>query len=137
MAGLLAVILLIFLAAGCRTVESGTDFQEQTSTPPSQVTLPPPLDLRPEGTIRVAVRIEKDLNPLHPKHYATASLLRLAYQPLFDFTDEGRLAPVLVDSFRWSGDWLEWTFSLKEGVRFHDGSELDARALASLLQYLT
>jgi ABC-type transport system substrate-binding protein len=45
----------------------------------------------------------------------------LAYAP---FT--GEVTPSLAESWEASDDLLEWTFHLREGVLFHDGSTLDA-----------
>lgn len=39
------------------------------------------------------------------------------------------VVPALAESWEVSDDGLEWTFNLREGVKFHDGSVLDAEAV--------
>ncbi|MFI7578792.1 ABC transporter substrate-binding protein [Kocuria kalidii] len=43
----------------------------------------------------------------------------------------GAPAPALATSWERSGDGLTYTFDLREGVRFHDGTELDAAAVCA------
>ncbi|MCM3686747.1 ABC transporter substrate-binding protein [Kocuria rosea] len=43
----------------------------------------------------------------------------------------GEPAPALATSWRVSGDGLSYTFALREDVRFHDGTELDAAAVCA------
>ncbi len=48
-------------------------------------------------------------------------------EPLLEFADDsGDVVPELATSYESSEDGLVWTFYLREGVLFHDGSKLDA-----------
>ena len=94
-----------------------------TTTPASAEPAP-----RSGGTLRVAVEAESDgLNPA-ANNFA-ASAYAMAY-PLFDpvayFDTEGNWVPYLAESFDRIGDGKVWHMKLREGVRFHDGTELDA-----------
>jgi peptide/nickel transport system substrate-binding protein len=52
------------------------------------------------------------------------------YETLFRYDfNEGKIVPVLATGFTKSSDGMSWTFFIREGVRFHDGSELDAEAV--------
>ena len=56
-------------------------------------------------------------------------------ETLVDVADDGSLAPGLAAGWSVSGDQLSWRFTLRGGVRFHDGSALTAATTAnSLLQ---
>ena len=48
----------------------------------------------------------------------------LKYDPL-----ENKLEPVLATEYTKSEDGLTWTFKIRQGVKFHDGTELNAEAV--------
>lgn len=50
--------------------------------------------------------------------------------PLFTATDEGEIAPMLVESWEANEDYTVWTFTVRDGVTFHDGTPLDGAAVA-------
>ena len=86
-----------------------------------------PLPL-PGGTLRVAVEAEADgLNPA-ANNFAVAAYV-MAY-PMFDplaYVDtEGNWIPYLAESFTSNEDGTVWRMELRDGVRFHDGTELTA-----------
>lgn len=50
--------------------------------------------------------------------------------PLFTATDAGEIAPMLAESWEANEDYTVWTFNIREGVTFHDGTPLDGAAVA-------
>ena len=48
----------------------------------------------------------------------------LVYEPLLSYNDKMALVNKLAESYEVSDDGLEWTFHLRQDVRFHDGEEL-------------
>jgi peptide/nickel transport system substrate-binding protein len=48
------------------------------------------------------------------------------YQSLVMFDEHLKLVPGLAAAWSVSDDWLTWTFKLRQGVIFHDGSEFEA-----------
>jgi peptide/nickel transport system substrate-binding protein len=63
--------------------------------------------------------------------YATAGYVLLASlsDPLFTATENGEIAPVLVESYEANEDYTEWTLNIREGITFHDGTPLDGAAV--------
>lgn len=55
-------------------------------------------------------------------------------ETLLDVDAQGRLQPGLARHWEVSEDALVWRFELTEGVRFHDGSTLDAAAVVQALE---
>src|SRR6056297_3160574 len=54
-------------------------------------------------------------------------------ETLVEADADGRLRPGLASAWQASGDGLVWRFTLREGVRFHDGTPLDAGVAAAAL----
>ena len=50
------------------------------------------------------------------------------YEGLFGFNEKLELRPVLAESYDVSPDGLVYTFHLRKGVKFHDGTDFNAEA---------
>src|SRR5919201_3753814 len=71
------------------------------------------------------------LDPWTASDPATLTVVRQIYEPLVDLEPGGfRVVPKLAERWLASADGRIWTFQLRQGVRFHDGTELDAAAVA-------
>jgi ABC-type transport system substrate-binding protein len=51
------------------------------------------------------------------------------FETLFEYAPDGKIVPHLAESHTVSNDGLVWTLRLRRGVRFHDGTPLDAEAV--------
>ena len=92
-------------------------------------------------TDRITVAAAGKITSLDPAQASTVSTLQLLSalgDPLYELTTEGRLEPRLAAAQPdVSQDGLTITIPLRRGVRFHDGTEFNAEAMAfSLRRFL-
>ena len=82
------------------------------------------------GTLTFAqnqpIRTPDSVNPqAYPAAYESNFTL---YNNLVTFDPELKIVPDLAESWETTGDGTTWTFRLRKGVKFHDGTAFDARA---------
>ncbi|MFW8633749.1 ABC transporter substrate-binding protein [Cribrihabitans pelagius] len=79
-----------------------------------------------------SVIIATQLEPPHldPTSAAAQAIDSVVYSNIFEgltrFMGDGSVVPGLAESWEISGDGTEYTFTLRDGVTFHDGSAMDA-----------
>ena len=80
------------------------------------------------GTLRVAVEAEGDsLNPTSGNFAVSAYVMAYpVFDPVAYWDTSGNWIPYLAESFTPINGGESWQMKLREGVRFHDGTELDA-----------
>ncbi|WP_340110374.1 ABC transporter substrate-binding protein [Pikeienuella sp. HZG-20] len=88
-------------------------------------------------TLRIAMNAS--LGGIDPV-FNTATYARdhgyLVYDQLFALDSEGNPQPQMVGDYSVSDDGLEYSFTLREGLRFHDGAPVEAEdAVASILRW--
>jgi ABC-type transport system substrate-binding protein len=90
------------------------------------------------GTITYAQSLQnKNLDPGNPLDYPCSyDGLYAIYSRLYTFDADMHLQPDLATSYETSQDGLSWTFKLKQGVKFHDGTPFDATAVKVNLERL-
>ncbi|MDP2734134.1 MAG: ABC transporter substrate-binding protein, partial [Hoeflea sp.] len=86
----------------------------------------------PALAARMDVTIGMQLEPpnLDPTGGAAAAIDEVVYANVFEgltrFGADGSILPALAESWEISDDGLTYTFKLRSGVKFHDGSAFDA-----------
>ncbi|MEG2289044.1 MAG: ABC transporter substrate-binding protein [Clostridium sp.] len=76
----------------------------------------------------VVLAAARDLAPGETDAYYTSSILYV-WEPLIGLGDDGAPTPELAEKWSNTEDYKEWTFKIKEGVKFHDGVDLNADAV--------
>ncbi len=86
----------------------------------------------PQGASRLTVAMGDEPNTFDIPFYSTSPLshsaVGLVEEGLAYIDERGALKPLLAESWGVSGDGLVWTFRLRRGVRFHDGTPFNAEA---------
>src|SRR5476649_1810717 len=87
----------------------------------------------------LTVVLESEVTILDP-HYTTATISRTfglhVFDTLFAMNEKGEIKPQMVESWETSPDKLAWTFVLRDGLKFHDGSPVTAAdCVASLKRW--
>jgi peptide/nickel transport system substrate-binding protein len=79
------------------------------------------------GTLIAAISGEPDqLDPHKTSAYASFQVLENVFDTLVEPDDELQFQPALAESWETSDDGLTWTFTLRDGVTWHNGRELVA-----------
>ena len=69
------------------------------------------------------------LDPYQATDLLSRSVAKSFYEGLYAFDKNLKPVPQLAKSHEVSPDGLSWTFTLQEGVKFHDGTEFNADAV--------
>lgn len=93
-----------------------------------------------DGEIQVAPELNvafqaqpPTLDPVASTAHATRITARMIFEPLLAMDENLEPQPVLAESYEVSDDGLTYTFVLREGITFHEGSELtEEDVIASL-----
>ena len=85
-------------------------------------------------TIRMVPHADlKTLDPMFNTAYITRNHGYMAFDMLFAQDSKGQPKPQMVDTFAKSDDGKSWTFTLRPGLKFSDGSAVTAQdAVASI-----
>ncbi len=85
--------------------------------------------VEPRQTLRASMRSEPALfDPAQGADAATVHMQRNLFDGITDIDENGEIVPGLAESWTVSGDGLVYTFTMRAGVKFHDGTDFDAGA---------
>src|SRR5690242_17149145 len=78
----------------------------------------------------------KVLDPIWSGAYITRNYGYMVYDTLFAMDEKFQVKPQMVDTWKTSDDGLTWTFTLRDGLEWHDGKPVTAEdCVASLKRW--
>ncbi len=114
----------LFAAVGCSSQSSGTDAGTGNNSAP-----------KTGGTLSIS--LDADPPKLDPA-FSTALVDRMVFQSIYDklvdVNENGEVVPMLAEKWDVSPDQKSYTFTLREGVKFHDGTDFNAEAVKFSLE---
>ena len=147
-AGILALSAALLLALACGGAEEPTPGPTRapaataapgpTATPrptaavPLPTSAPTPSGVMPQqgGTLRHAVALSmKTMDPFFRVDYREQMVFFSIYDSLTQYSPNFEVMPELAESWEFSGEGKVITFTLRDGVTFHDGSPVNAQAV--------
>lgn len=82
------------------------------------------------GQLSIALFLEPTtLDPAAQVHVPGSVVLKNVIETLVELDDSGEARPRLATEWEVSDDGLQWTWKLREGITFHDGTPFDAEAV--------
>lgn len=93
-------------------------------------------ELKQGGTLKVAIVGEPPavLDSMFSTATVTNNLSQQVFEGLFAFDSAFNPQPMLVEDYSMSDDGLTYTFKLRSGIKFHDGSEMVADDVVASLK---
>jgi peptide/nickel transport system substrate-binding protein len=81
-------------------------------------------------TLRVAIGIDPDtLDPAAQTTTTSAQIVDMMVETLVKVNEKGGVDPLLATKWESSSDGLTWTFTLRQGIKFQDGTPFNAAAV--------
>jgi glutathione transport system substrate-binding protein len=99
-------------------------------------TLRPARAALPELTVGVPTNLT-GLDPADVNDTLSQSACKLMMQGLYGFDKDMKLIPVLAESYTANDNATEFTFKLRTGISFHDGTPFDASAVKANFDRIT
>jgi peptide/nickel transport system substrate-binding protein len=125
--------VLVALALTGAACGGGADDSDADSAPASSANENPKPTGKPVEGGTITVGLEAETNDWLP---GTANLSAAGFNVMYALYDslttrnpDGEAVPFLAESFESNEDFTAWTFKLRDGVTFHDGSELTAEVI--------
>ena len=115
----LAMVLSVF--AGC----SSTPATEEGASSSGEAAQGEAADSEYKDTLVFAMNTDvQSMDPQIQNDTTSEQVVKMLYNTLLKFEDDGTVVGDLAESWSVSEDKLTWTCNLKQGVKFHNGKEL-------------
>ena len=89
------------------------------------------------GTIRIAAqKPAATLDPIAMQDLGAYGMVQQSFEFLATLGEDGAIAPGLAESWEANADGTVWTFKLREGVKWQDGTDFTSADVAATLDRL-
>ncbi len=126
LSSILAMLLLSILIAACSPIQEPTDSSSEIGTDATEVegstdSSEPGSDVF--GNVIVGVTQEPDfLDPYLAEAAGTKEILYNIFEGLLKLESDGSYTPLLASEYSVAEDGMSFTFTIREGIHFHNGS---------------
>ena len=117
---LLLVMSLVLILAACGDDSDKTTSEDEGNTETETAT--------GDKLIHAVASDAPTLDPHGQNDSASNNTTSQIFDRLVDYAEDGSVIPMLAESFEAKEDTL-WEFKLKQGVKFHDGTDFNAEAV--------
>jgi peptide/nickel transport system substrate-binding protein len=135
------LVALVIVLVACQPNQSSQragsrDSSAGASGASAPAAAPPQSAPKRGGTLTLGmVRDMAAMNPLVGTKSNDKTVRWLMFEPLLGLDQQGRLQPHLAESWRVAPDGKLYTFTLRQGVRFHNGQEMTAEDVKFSVDY--
>ena len=122
---ILVLTLMVFFVVGCGGQQAQPEEEQQEKQ--QQETESYTTEDKMGGTFYGRLGANPpDLDPAHSTDTTSSRVIRNVFDGLVQYNEKLEVVPAIAKSWESSEDGTEWTFKLKEGVKFHNGREVKA-----------
>lgn len=134
----LMMILAFLLLAGCASGGEGQQNTQASSTTGETPVQQTSAEGKRGGTLNIGYPTQPVTLDAHvSSNTAVKDISREIYEQLVTLDKDAQVIPLLAESYEISDDKLSYTFHLRQGVKFHNGKELQAEdVVASLNRWI-
>ncbi len=125
------LVLLLPLLSSCELADRGEEHEAGRLRAPAAAA-----SRRDPSTLVVGRPVDAiSLDPARVADSESVEVCEQIYETLLSYDSRsGQMRPGLAESWQMSRDGRQWTFHLRQGVQFHDGTPLDAAAVVFSLE---
>lgn len=76
----------------------------------------------------ITLATPRDLVPGDKDPYYASSIVQV-WEPLIGIDEQGKIKGILATAWEHNASYTEWTFHIRQNVKFHDGRDLNAKAV--------
>ena len=123
---LTALILAALMCTGLCACGSKAESPSQSAAAPSASSAGSPNKAANTVTVGIAQDLDNSLDPHKAVAAGTKEVMFNVFEGLVKPTSNGDLIPAVAENYTVSEDHLTYTFTLREGVKFHNGDAVSA-----------